>query len=329
MTWDTTIVIPVRNREGFLRSTISSGLLQTVSPREILVVDDGSSDASADIAAEFGPPVRLIRLGGPGSGPAPPRNVGIRSATTEYITFLDSDDRIEPELLRHVRDAAAACPAFGLVACNWTLETQSASRDVVETRPHVSTIVHGLPKSEVLPQTYLVDSDVSYAALLTAFYLKMNGTTVRRSILLQEVGLFDETLSCGVDLDLWLRILRKHPLVYVDRPLQTVVRHADNLSSACAIEDPSKTLGTLRTYANLLEREYTTLNDQSVKERVRAAIADMYLSQGFHYRKQGDLISATSAIRRAIRFGAPRGTACLEFGKALLTVPAQRLGRLA
>lgn len=83
-------VIPVYNGARYLRQAIESVLGQTHQPIELVVVDDGSRDASAAIAASYGDRLRSLRR--PRGGPAAARNAGVRATTAEYVAFLDQDD---------------------------------------------------------------------------------------------------------------------------------------------------------------------------------------------------------------------------------------------
>jgi len=84
------VIIPVFNTEKYLAEAIESVLSQTLKPSEIIVVDDGSTDGSADIARKFLPAIRLIQQ--PNSGIASARNTGIKASTGDYLAFLDADD---------------------------------------------------------------------------------------------------------------------------------------------------------------------------------------------------------------------------------------------
>jgi len=84
------VIIPVYNGERFLREAIQSVLDQTYRPSELIVVDDGSDDQSAQIAKSFGPLVELLSQ--PNRGPGEARNAGIRKASGEFLAFLDADD---------------------------------------------------------------------------------------------------------------------------------------------------------------------------------------------------------------------------------------------
>jgi glycosyltransferase involved in cell wall biosynthesis len=90
-------LIPARNAERYLAEAIASALAQTHPVHEIVVVDDGSTDATATVASAYGPPVRVIRQ--PPLSIAAGRNAGLRAARGEFIAFLDADDVWYPEKL--------------------------------------------------------------------------------------------------------------------------------------------------------------------------------------------------------------------------------------
>ena len=90
------IVIPCYNGEAYLKEAIESALAQTYRPIEIIVVDDGSTDRSSEIAQKF--PVRYIRQ--PNRGLTKSRNLGVRKSRGSYVVFLDADDRLKPDAIK-------------------------------------------------------------------------------------------------------------------------------------------------------------------------------------------------------------------------------------
>ncbi len=84
------VIVPVHNRERYLRESLDSVLAQGALVSEIVVVDDGSTDGSAAVARSYGAPVRCVVQKNAGAAAA--RNRGVQEATGEYIAFLDSDD---------------------------------------------------------------------------------------------------------------------------------------------------------------------------------------------------------------------------------------------
>jgi glycosyltransferase involved in cell wall biosynthesis len=108
------VIIPAYNAATHIERTIASALAQTHPPLEILVVDDGSLDRTANLVAKLPPPVRLIRK--ENGGPASARNLGAREAKGDWLALLDADDRWLPDKLR----AQLICGAddrVGMVHC--------------------------------------------------------------------------------------------------------------------------------------------------------------------------------------------------------------------
>jgi hypothetical protein len=98
------VVIPCYNGAAFLRGAIESALGQTKAPFEIIVVDDGSTDRSAEVATTFGSKIQLIRQANRGESGA--RNTGAAHATGSHVFFLDADDLIAAEALEVLSEAA-------------------------------------------------------------------------------------------------------------------------------------------------------------------------------------------------------------------------------
>jgi len=87
-------IIPAWNAERYLAATLRSVLAQTLVPDEVIVVDDGSTDSTARLAAGFGGPVRVVRQDN--AGPAAARNRGIAESSGDLLAFVDADDLWEP-----------------------------------------------------------------------------------------------------------------------------------------------------------------------------------------------------------------------------------------
>lgn len=110
------VVIPCYNASAWLRETLESALAQTLPPLEIIVVDDGSTDGSGEIAASFGEPVRVIRQENQGESVA--RNRGLDEARGEWTALLDADDLWEPDKL--ARQAGMTTKETSDLVCVYT-----------------------------------------------------------------------------------------------------------------------------------------------------------------------------------------------------------------
>jgi glycosyltransferase involved in cell wall biosynthesis len=191
------VIIPCYNSGRFLRACIESVLRQEdAGPIEILVGDDGSTDDSVAVAEACGPAVRVLRHpGGRNRGVSATRNLCIRAARHPLIAFLDADDLWLPGHLAALQAALAAHPAAGLAYDNGYYMTADGGR----TGGQRLAPGHRAPDA---------------ATLLLDCCLAINGVVVRKQVL-EQVGLFDESLHYGEDHDLWLRIVEKFPVVYV------------------------------------------------------------------------------------------------------------------
>lgn len=110
------VIIPCYNEEAFIGQAIGSVIEQSLPANEIIVVDDGSTDRSAEIAGYFGKPVKVLQ--GLGEGAPKARNFGAEHAAGEAYMFLDADDVLGPKAL----ESLAACleqNSSGVVACPW------------------------------------------------------------------------------------------------------------------------------------------------------------------------------------------------------------------
>jgi glycosyltransferase involved in cell wall biosynthesis len=108
------VIIPAFNGERYLEEALRSAVDQSLPPSEVIVVDDGSTDASAEIAESFGDPVRCIRQSN--TGVAGARNRGLSVAAGEFIAFLDHDDLWPREKLEVQVEALCANPDVGIVS---------------------------------------------------------------------------------------------------------------------------------------------------------------------------------------------------------------------
>lgn len=182
MTPIVSVIIPVYNRDRYLAEAIESVLVQTYPTIELLVVDDGSSDRSAEVAQRYLPKLHYYYQ--PNGGTSAARNTGISLATGEFLAFLDSDDLWMPEKLLLQMAAFEADPtldaAFGYVK-------QFFSSEV----------------SESFRQRILCPKDA------IAGYIS-NMMLIRRSRFLQ-VGLFNTKLKSGIDIE-WYGRAVEHKL---------------------------------------------------------------------------------------------------------------------
>jgi glycosyltransferase involved in cell wall biosynthesis len=124
------VIVPVYNGDKYLREALDSVLNQSVRPFEVLVIDDGSTDTTAEIARQYGERIHYIRRNNGGAAAA--RNDGVKSAVGNYIAFLDADDYWDKQKLalqlREIKKPGAANMIFGMVSQFYSPETDENFR---------------------------------------------------------------------------------------------------------------------------------------------------------------------------------------------------------
>jgi glycosyltransferase involved in cell wall biosynthesis len=195
------VVLPVHNGQSYLRAAIESVLTQTHRPIELVVVDDGSTDASADLAASYGPRLVLVRQ--ENGGVAAARNAGIRAARGDLIAFLDQDDWWLPAKLAKQVACFQREESIGLV--------HTATCHFDDTRSAFAG--SSGPATEVL-------TGHCYEELLLRNGIYNSSVMVSRQAL-DTVGLLDTSIEGNTvqDYDLWLRIAQHFPLAFVPERL--------------------------------------------------------------------------------------------------------------
>jgi glycosyltransferase involved in cell wall biosynthesis len=190
-----TAVIPAYNAEQTLAASVRSVLAKSEQDFELVIVDDGSTDATAEVARTFvtDPRVRLVQQ--ENSGLAASRNTGIEQAAGEYVAFLDSDDLWMPAFLEATGGALDADPAAGFAYTDgWALDdvTRRIRRTTVQVRQ----------RPPVPPPR---EADAFLRELVWRNFV-LAEATVRLSAL-HDVGPFNTTLAAVEDYELWLRMV--------------------------------------------------------------------------------------------------------------------------
>jgi glycosyltransferase involved in cell wall biosynthesis len=196
------VVIPAYNSAAFIGESLASVRAQTVQPAEILVVDDGSTDATREIAREAGAMVLQAARNG---GPATARNLGIQQAHGELIAFLDADDLWEPEQLEVCCGLLERYPEAALA---FSLVTQFGTAD--QAQP--ALLPEGVP--------------VSAAEILWEQNPLIQSAAVARRDALVAMGGYRDGMRHAEDYDLWLRLAQRHPFVCTHRRLVRYRIHA-------------------------------------------------------------------------------------------------------
>jgi len=235
-------VIPAYNAEQYVGRAIESVLQQTRPAEEVIVVDDGSTDGTAAVVEDYGSKVRLIKQSNAGASEA--RNMGIKSAKSQWIAFLDADDEWLPEKLKvqmaHLRRNS------NLV---WTHGDyfKSVSREVPMKPARDMNRAEGLLGGKEYFTSY-------FEGFLSGFYAWTGTILVRRQALIK-AGLFRAGQLRAQDTDMWFRIAYKWPTIgFISQPL--AIYHAQIPKSITKTHRKSQIIGDLVERHFALSRQF-------------------------------------------------------------------------
>lgn len=200
------VIIPVYNRVKSIGRALDSVLKQTYQPKEIIVVDDGSTDGTVDYIRENYPQVTVLTQAN--QGPSAARNRGIAHSTGEWVALLDSDDIWLPDKLRAQVQIIEKNPGLGMIGSRRYKNCYDYDEQVVK-RP----VARAVSFFHFLKQTTCHTS-----------------TVLLRREALEKVGLFDEKLPAAEDVDLWVRIAYYYKVVQVRQHLTAVFVSKDSIS---------------------------------------------------------------------------------------------------
>jgi glycosyltransferase involved in cell wall biosynthesis len=211
------VVIPTYNLASFLPHCLESILQQTQVPREIIVVDDGSTDTTPEVVRQYVPRVTYIRK--PNGGVASARNRGIQAANNEWIAFLDHDDIALPTRFEREMNLAHR------TGCDLIFSDQT----VLNTSSGVKASWFAKNGFHKLLAANTVLKNPREMLLRHGCFVPQPTVLARRDCLL-DVGGYDESMPPADDYDLFLRLARKFSFAAVLEPLVLRRIHDRNLS---------------------------------------------------------------------------------------------------
>lgn len=284
---DVTVVVPAWNAGAFLAETLASVRAQTVPPAAIIVVDDGSTDDTAGVAARTGPDVVVRRIANAGVGAA--RNIGWHDARTTWVAFVDADDLWAPSKLEAQLTVAGSA---GLV--------YTARRHVGDVRgAELQTAWDTLHEGDV------------FEALLRGNFITMSSALVRRDVLVA-VGGFAEERGLGpcADWDLWLRVAHDHAVAAVGDPLVSYREHDAGMSRRA----PGMNASRLAVLERALRLPRAKALPAHARHRARASALR---TNSWQLRQDGAWMPALGHSLRALALDPWHPDALREVGRAL------------
>ncbi|MBP1730305.1 MAG: glycosyl transferase [Deltaproteobacteria bacterium] len=242
------VIITTYNRRKYLKPAVESVLAQDYPDKEIIVIDDGSDDATEDEARTL--PVRYVWKENGGISSA--RNLGISLAKGDFIAFLDVDDLwLKGKLSMQMRMMEETGNLISYTDEIWVRNGKRLNQG----------------------KKHRKYSGFIYERCLPLCIISPSSAVVARKVY-DDVGLFDETLPACEDYDMWLRIACRHPVLFIAKPL--IVKqggHADQLSRRYEAMDRFRIASLLKMLSGQVltpEQRAATLDELKTKCAVYA-----------------------------------------------------------
>lgn len=237
MNMEISVVIPVRNREKLVVRTLDSVAAQSYRPINLILVDNGSTDATREVLEQWqsenqSDDLRVTILGEPTPGAARARNRGLREVATDYVMFFDSDDEMRPDHIRRVVDELRRLPDADILRWPVAVLDPDGWTELKDQRFHDEMQLH-LLHATLATQRYAVRSD-----------------------LLRRLGGWNESLPCWNDLELGVRLIASGAKIRRLSGEPSVVIHPteDSITGS----DYSSRLDALELALSQIEADFTT-----------------------------------------------------------------------
>lgn len=326
------VVIASYNSASTLAETLDSVLAQTYPRVEIVVVDDGSTDRTPELLAEYGASVRAVRK--PNGGLASARNAGCEAAHGDFIALLDADDLCAPERISAQVSFMLSFPDILLCSSEFSSFDASgelAARDAANYYSSLGSARGGLegiygpshqltidgfgaPRSDDA-MTCRVFAGTAYPAIAYGSFIHPPTVMFRRSAW-ERCGRFDESIRNGCDWEWMTRVCRAGRVGYIDQPLLHYRRSANQLSGRNH---------KLQVYLDILGNlERFVRDDPSLAgERMQRCIGEARLNVAEAQTSTHRLRALAAMFSAATARGVDRRWLKL-FAKAILPLTAQR-----
>ncbi len=263
------VIIPTYNRKQTLSRTIQSVLNQSFQPLEIILVDDGSTDGTADWIRTHFPSMNVLQQ--INQGVSSSRNHGIEKSKCDWIALLDSDDEWKPNKMER------------------QVESLEKNPDVLFCHTNEIWIRNGVRVNQ--GKKHQKYGGMIFEKCLDMCRISPSSSLFRKS-LLNDVGYFDENLRVCEDYDLWLRITAKYPVLFLDEPL--IIKYGGHDDQLSRVPE-----GIEKYRIQSLEKiiKIPTFNDQQ-KINVREMLKKKYSIYANGLKKRGRIREYESVIAK-------------------------------
>jgi glycosyltransferase involved in cell wall biosynthesis len=280
------VIIPAYNAEKYILEGIRSVLMQDYPSVEILVIDDGSKDATVALVQREAPQVQIIQQANAGAAAA--RNAGLRHAEGEYVCFLDADDGWFSGKLSAQVNYLQQHLEVGVVFHQWY---------VWHPEPDGSYLAPLVPAAKVSGEIDTENSGWIYSRLLLECIVHTSTVMMRREVV-NEIGFFESSLVTGEDYDYWLRVSRKYQIHQLNDTFSFYREVAGSLTSATRNQNNEyDVLQRAISKWGLVSPDGLNVSEAVIKKR----LAKLAFDFGYAHYHNGSIKLARQAFARCLR----------------------------
>lgn len=291
---DVSVIIPVYNGERYVERAIQSALSQIGINVEIIVVNDGSTDATGQLLRELSTDICLIETENRGQAAA--RNRAITHAQAEIIAFLDADDWWAAEKLQSQLTVFRDEPQLDVVFSDFRNVDVDGEPSGWQGGLVNQLTQRGLTMTRINSAGYAIDGSVLQTLIRYTSFMHPSTVVIRREVV-DRLGGFDETMSPAEDLDYWIKLARQCKFGIVDRILVTTEGRPESQGRQTIRMDEQliRLYGSLKSSSPPLSSELAEFVDDFVVRK--------HASLAWHYRQSGDSVSARRHYEAALNCG--------------------------
>ncbi|WP_243361567.1 glycosyltransferase family 2 protein [Fundidesulfovibrio terrae] len=281
------VIIPAYNAEPFLQEAIQSVLDQDYPDIECIVVNDGSTDGTEDVALSFGDSITYIRQNNSGCA-GPPRNTGIDASTGEYLVFFDADDILLPGSLSIQAKALDDNPLCGIC----TTDFCNFNNQGVIGKSHHHSFCPSFRKLIQEKNQLVLDSHESLSALLKENFIGCCHAMIRRSMI-EDKTRFDARLFGAEDFHFYYRIISKTSHIIISTPYMHRRIHENNATHQME--------RILSDHLICLKMLYDIEDDKILKRKILNLSASLDTELLWHYSNDGNTRKTVQTCIRILR----------------------------
>jgi len=272
------IVISVFNAEKYIEQTLNSVLNQKFSDFECILIDDGSTDNTANIIKSYSDSRIKYYWQNNSGGPASPRNSGIRYSLGEYIFIFDADDVMLPDKLGDSIAVLDSEPDVDFLFTNFSSideENGTINENFLESYETFWRAIKGIPS---VGGWVRLNTDTALHALLQVNYIGTSSVVLRRSAI-SSADIFNEKLKNADDYLFWVTFIIKHNAIYLHKVLHKYRVQFEGISN----RDNSRRAPSKIEVLSCLKEEYL---HRGLKHIYQKKLANEYLGMAYSFKKR-------------------------------------------